>query len=66
MRGRIAHGYEAESMEAKVRWFRSLSMEERMDLLCEFTELALALNPSLPEQKHAAQTRRRVRILSKA
>jgi len=46
---------EAESLEAKARWFQSLSLEERMDLLCEFTDLILSLKPDIVEQKGYAQ-----------
>ena len=51
-------------MEAKARWFQSLSMEERMDALCAFTDLALTLNPRLPDLKDAQQTQGRIRLLS--
>ncbi len=46
---------EAETLEAKARWFRSLSLEERMELLCEFTDMILGLNPDIVEQKDYAQ-----------
>jgi hypothetical protein len=50
----------------KTRWFRSLPLSERMEMLCSFTDLALALNPSLPDLKDAQETKRRIRILSAA
>jgi len=34
-------------MEAKARWFRSLSMTDRMEVFCSFTDLALSVNPHL-------------------
>jgi hypothetical protein len=49
-----AFGWEEETPEAKARWFQSLSLEERMDLFCEFTDLALAVTPRLFEEKDAA------------
>ncbi len=50
-----AFSREAETLEAKARWFRSLTVEERMDMLCEFTDLILSLNPRIVEQKGYAQ-----------
>ncbi|GMV95513.1 MAG: hypothetical protein AMXMBFR82_52910 [Candidatus Hydrogenedentota bacterium] len=64
MDGRVTHDREAESMEAKARWFQSLTMEERMDLLCEFTDLVLAVNPSLQEQKRAQPVPGRIQVIS--
>jgi hypothetical protein len=61
----ISHHREEESIEAKTRWFRSLSLPERMELLCSFTDLALEVNPKLPDLKDAQQTNRRIRIVSK-
>ena len=61
---RISHDRKDETIEAKVRWFRSLSLAERMEMLCTFTDLALELNPKLPDKKYAQPTKRRVQILS--
>lgn len=61
----VSHGRDEESIEAKTRWFRSLSLAERMELLCSFTDLALEVNPKLPDLKDAQQTNRRIRIVSK-
>jgi hypothetical protein len=60
----ISHNREDESIEAKVLWFRSLSIAERMEMLCDFTDLALELNPDLG-RKDAQSTQERVRIISK-
>jgi len=60
----VSHSREEESIEAKTRWFRSLSLTERMELLCSFTDLALEANPNLPDLKDAQQTNRRIRIVS--
>lgn len=51
MSRKVLHDRSAETPEAKARWFQSLSLEERMDLLVEFTELALAACPDLPARK---------------
>jgi hypothetical protein len=44
----ISHDIIEETIEAKVRWFRSLPLSERMDMLFNFIDLALELNPDLP------------------
>lgn len=51
-------------MEANARWFQSLSMQERMDLLCAYTDLILSVNPRIADVKNAEQTSDRIRILS--
>ncbi len=33
----ISHDRQDESLEAKVRWFQSLSIDERMQVFCELT-----------------------------
>lgn len=60
----ISHNINDESIEAKVLWFRALPISERMDMLCNFTDLALELNPDLAEKKDAQPTKRRIRIIS--
>ena len=65
MNTKISHSRDDESIEAKVEWFRSLSVEERMDLLCCFTDLALTLNPDILEKKDDQPFNRRIRVLSK-
>jgi hypothetical protein len=66
MARKISHDREEESIESKTRWFKSLSLSERMDLFCSFTDLALEINPKLPELKDAQQTKKGIRIISKA
>ena len=61
----ISHDRYEESPAAKARWFQSLTFEERMDLLCEFTDLILAVNPKIAESKNVTSTSGRVRFLSK-
>lgn len=63
---RISHDINDETIEAKVRWFRALSPSERMEMLCNFTDLALEINPDLAGKKDAEPTKGRVRILSAA
>jgi len=45
--GSVSHNRQEETPEAKARWFRSLPLSERMDMLCAFTDLALTANPAL-------------------
>jgi hypothetical protein len=61
----ISHNWEEETPEAKTRWFRSLGMEDRMRMLCDLTDLALSINPHLPEKKHAKPTPGRIQVISK-
>lgn len=51
-------------MEAKARWFQSLPLSERMEMLCCFTDLALTVNPALQERKDAQPVAGRVQVLS--
>jgi hypothetical protein len=64
MKTGISHDRQEEESVAKVRWFKSLSLAERMDMLCAFTDLALSLNPKLGEKKDAQPTQGRFQILS--
>ena len=65
MKTLISHDRREETPEAKARWFKSISLEERMEMLCAFTDLILTVNPRIVETRDAQQTKRRVRILSK-
>jgi hypothetical protein len=60
----ISHDRQEETMEAKARWFQSLSLSERMEMFCAFTDLILATNPKIMEQKDAQSIEGRIRILS--
>ena len=60
----VSHDRADESPESKARWFQSLPLSERMEMLCEFTDLALALNPRLADRDHAQPVGRRIQILS--
>ena len=53
-------------MEALARWFGTLSMSERMDVLCYFTDLALSVNPGLQERKDAQPVAGRIQVISAA
>ena len=60
---KISHDRLDESMEAKARWFQSLPLEERMDLLCEFTDMVLENNPDIAEVGRAESTPGRILVL---
>ena len=62
----VSHNREEETPEAKARWFQSLSLEERMEMLCFFTDLILENNPQAVEMEDVQPAARRVRVISKA
>ena len=62
----ISHDREEESPEAKAWWFRSLSLSDRMDMLCDLTDLALSINPALQEKKRAQSVTGRLQVVSAA
>jgi hypothetical protein len=62
----ISHDWQGETPEAKARWFQSLSLSERMELLCLFTDLILAANPKIAERKVAQPITGRIQVLSRA
>ncbi len=66
VQGSISHDLQEETLEAKARWFQSLSLAERMEMLCAFTDLILNANPKIVEQKDAQPIAGRVQVLSKA
>jgi hypothetical protein len=66
VKAEVSHTRNDETIEAKALWFQSLTLAERMDLFCEFTDLALEINPHLPDSKDAQPTQRRIRVLSAA
>ncbi len=59
----ISHDWLEETLEPKARWFQSLSLEERFDIFCEFTDLILENNPSVIDGKDATPIAGRVRVL---
>jgi hypothetical protein len=62
----VTHDIKEESPEAKVRWFSSLPLSERMELLCSFSDLILESNPRIADSKDAQPTSQRIRVLTKA
>ncbi len=66
MKQSVSHNRSDESLEAKARWFQTLSLAERMDLLCELTDLVLQNNPRVAEVGRAQSSSERVRVVSVA
>jgi hypothetical protein len=61
----VSHDRREETPEAKALWFQSLSLEDRMDLFCELTNMILETNPAIQERKkNARPSSGRVRVLS--
>jgi len=62
--GSVSHNWNEETIEAKTLWFSSLTIEERMDLFCSITDLALSADPSLPERHCAEPIAGRIQVIS--
>ena len=65
MKESVSHSFADESIDAKARWFKSLTVEERMDVFVSFTNLILENNPEIAKKKHDRPASERVRVLSK-
>lgn len=61
----ISHDRKEETIEAKARWFQSLSLDERMEVLCNFTDIVLTINPKIQDKKDAQQAQGRIQIITK-
>jgi hypothetical protein len=66
MNATVTHDRTEETIEAKVLWFRSLTLTERMEMLCVFTEMLLMTNPKIVEQRDAKSIEGRVLVLRAA
>lgn len=63
----VSHSRDDESLLEKARWFRGLSLEQRMEVFCEMSELILANQPDLVRNKpHAEPVPGRVQVLEEA
>lgn len=51
----ISHSVSDETIEAKARWFKALSLEERMKVFVAFTNLILENNPEIAKKKKDAR-----------
>lgn len=63
MISRVSHDRNDESLDAKARWFQSLPLEDRMNLLCEFTDMVLENNPKIAEVGRAKSIPGRILVL---
>jgi hypothetical protein len=66
MKKQVTHDRQEEAIEAKARWFQSLSIKERAELLNSYTDMILEINPKIVEQKGAQSAKGRICIVSKA
>ena len=62
----VSHDWLEETPEAKARWFQKLSLDEREELLCYFTDMILSVNPKVAELKDAQPITGRIRVLREA
>jgi len=65
MDGSIGHSRQEESMEEKTRWFLSLSIKDRIEMLCSLTDIALTITPGIQDHRNVKSITGRVQILSK-
>lgn len=61
----ISHDREDETLRAKVRWFRTLTPEQRLAHFAEFYTLALTLNPDIADRKDVRPPSERVQIIER-
>ena len=61
----ISHDRSEETPEAKARWFQSLSVEERMEIFCAYTDLILSINPSIADRKDVKPVAGRILVLTR-
>ena len=63
----VSHSREDESFLEKARWFQAQSLEQRMAIFCEMSELILANRPELVrDNPHAEPVPGRVQVLEEA
>lgn len=62
----ISHSFKKESPKEKARWFQQLSLQERMDILCFYTDLILSNNPEIIKKRDAQPTGRRIQRVTAA
>jgi hypothetical protein len=59
----VSHDRADEAPEAKARWFQSLPLPARMELLCAYTDLILENHPEIVEKRDAQPASGSVRVL---
>jgi hypothetical protein len=63
---KVSYSLADESIEAKTRWFKSLPIAERMEMLCFFTDLILENNPKIRDKRDVKSLTDRIQVLEKA
>lgn len=66
MNPQVLVGREHESMEAKTRWFSALTLEQRMRVIADTTDLLVAINPNLLKKEYAEPARPGVQVIKGA
>ncbi len=66
MKKEVSFGFENETMESKARWFQSLPISERMEMLCMFTDMILENNPEIVEKRDVKSLTGRIQVLERA
>ena len=64
MKPKVLHGWAEETPETKARWFQSLTLAQRMDVFCWFTDMILSVNPRILESTDAKPIAGRVLVLT--
>ena len=59
----ISHDWQEETLEAKARWFQSLTPPERLDMFFSMMDMILEINPAVAESKDAQPVPGRVLVL---
>lgn len=59
----ISHNFADESLDKKAEWFRALSLQQRMNVFVEFSDLVLNLNPNAGK-KNVEPPSDRIRVLA--
>ena len=62
----ISHDRREETIKAKARWFQTLLIGVREDLLCYFTDMILDINPKIAERRNAQPIAGRILVIPKA
>ena len=63
MIGTIGNNRQEESMEAKTLWFCTLSILDRIEMLCSVTDIALTINPGIQDKRNVKSITGRIQIL---
>jgi hypothetical protein len=64
MKQAVWHDRQQETMEAKTLWFRSLSIAERMEVFCSFTDLILSVKPNMKDRRYSQPIVGHIQVLS--